>query len=115
LDQDNQDSSNRSSQVEAQEVQQRQAQVETPARLLDYWQQLIPWLKEPAGETFFKWVGSQLALEIRHLEHKDESMEIYRSQGRIEVWRRLNRLLIELRQYEADIKAGKIRPKKPGE
>ncbi len=83
-------------------------------RLLVHSAQVLKWLDDPAARLFSEWIADVRLRENRQLMEGDNIVKIHRAQGSIGIIDLISGLKDDLRDYEKDIIAGKIKPLKEG-
>ncbi len=83
-------------------------------RLLAHSAQVLKWLDDPAARLFSSWLADVRLRENRQLMEGDNIVKVHRAQGSIGIIDLISGLKDDLRDYEKDIIAGKIKPLKEG-
>src|SRR6267378_4097704 len=94
--------------------QHQQMELSPRERLLAHSAQVLSWLDDPAARLFSSWLADVRLRENKQLMEGDNIVKVHRAQGSIGIIDLISGLKDDLREYERDIIAGKIRPLKEG-
>lgn len=67
--------------------------------LFDNAAEISRWLKEPAAASFLSWIKELNDRALKHLREDNESHDIYRNQGRVDILRQVLSLQVDLSEH----------------
>lgn len=70
---------------------------------------MLKHLQSPEGRLFNEWIIDILRREEKNLHNEDEPREVYRAQGSTRVLNIILNIEAELKAYQRDVDAGKVR------
>ncbi len=76
--------------------------------------QVLSWLDDPAARLFSEWLKDVRLRENKKLMESKDTVDVHRAQGSIGIIDLVSGLKDDLREYERDVIAGKIKPLKEG-
>lgn len=67
---------------------------------------MLKWFEQDGASVFLEWLGALLESERKVLEHSNDQVEVFRSQGAVEAFSKVRDLRTQLKDYQTGVAKG---------